>query len=367
MGLGAHSLVEGAKVMNAIRSHYISRRVCWALVLVMLSSFMPIGLAGAFAQGTKTALLFPLQNSAENAPSDLGARATSALSLALADVPGFDSIQFSTTSPSVRRAVSEGRVRQVDVEEGSGDIATALVIGAALQVDYIVVGGIQSFTRKEAPAGIEVILSGQMYEVTPNINPATGEPIAEPKVFKAFGVSGASSARARQTANEDPMVREAVRDAATKAAAALSGRAQATDLAARKSANGGYKWVLFALLIGAVALAVNNGNGSAATGPVGAALPPTDLRTKESQGSITLSWREPTGTTLTVLRYQVERAIDGAAFQKIDSGAVGAGTTFFNDFGTLTGEHTYQYRIRTVYTSSQVSVYANTSALIVTR
>jgi len=121
--------------MNAIRSHYISRRVCWALALVMLTSFMPIGLVSAFAQDAKVALVFPLENCAENSPADLAARATGALSMAISDVPGFDAIQFSNTSPSVRRAVSEGRIREVDVEETSGDLATALVIGAALQVD----------------------------------------------------------------------------------------------------------------------------------------------------------------------------------------------------------------------------------------
>jgi len=355
--------------MNAIRSHYISRRVCWTLVFVMLASFTPFGLLGAFAQQqAKTALVFALQSTAEGAPADLAARATGALTMAISDVPGFDAMQFSTTSPSVRRAVSEGRVRQVDVEEGTGDLATALVIGAALQADYIVVGGIQSFTRKEAPAGVEIILSGQMYEVAPNINPATGEPIAEPKVFKAFGVSGASSSRARQTANDGPMVGEAVRDAAAKAAVALSGRAQSGDISSsRKSASGGYKWVLFALLIGAVALAVNNSNGSGDPGPGGDALPPTDVRTEENQGSINVTWREPTGTILTVLRYQVERAVDGAAFQRVDNGTLVSGSTLFSDFNTLSGRHTYQYRLRTVYTSNQVSPYAVSGATIVTR
>jgi len=245
--------------------------------------------------------------------------------------------------------------------------ATSLVIGAALQVDYVITGSVQSFTRKDTGI-IEIILSGQMYEVASNINPATGEPCAEPKVFRAFGVSGASCSRASQACYEGPMVGEAVRDAAAKAAAVLSGCTPVVDISSgRKSVSSGYKWVLFALLLGAVALAVNNGNGNASGGSTGAALPPTDLRTEESQGAIILTWRAPTGTTLTLLRYQIERSVDGSAFQRIGSGAVGASATSFNDFNTLVGRHTYQYRIRAVYTSNQVSPYAISGAIIVTR
>ena len=203
--------------MNAIRSHHISRRICLALVFVMLASVMPVGLIGAFAgPQAKTVLIFPLQKAAENAPADAGQRATGALTMAVGDSPGLDAIQFSTTSPMVRRAVSEGRIRQVDVEEGDRDLATALVIGAALQIDYVVVSAVQSFTRKDAPPSVEVILAGQMYEVAPNINPATGEPVAEPKVFKAFGVSGASTVRSRRGMDEGAMLQEALRSAAGK-------------------------------------------------------------------------------------------------------------------------------------------------------
>lgn len=353
--------------MNAIRSNHVSRRICFALVFVMLTGFMPVGLLGAMAQqAPRTILIFPLVNNAENAPADIAQRATGALTMAITDVPGFDAIQFSPTSPSVRRAVSEGRIRQVDVEEGERDLATALVIGAALQVDSIVMGGVQSFTRKDAPGGVEVILSGQMYEVAPNINPATGEPCAEPKVYKAFGVSGTSTTRARQGTNEAPMVYEALRDAACKAAAALSGQTDVVDISAtRKSKSGSYKWVLFALLVGALALGVNNGGGNDGGTDAGA-LPPRNVTLGENPPAITISWTEPTGTTLTVLRYQIERAIDGGAFQRIDPGTLGPGTTTFNDFGTIAGTHTYQYRLRTVYTNLAVSPFAFSGALVFT-
>ncbi|MGE5531538.1 MAG: fibronectin type III domain-containing protein [Bacteroidota bacterium] len=353
--------------MNAIRSHYLIRRTCLLLVFVMLSSLLPMGLiTGAYAQGRKTVLVFPLQNSAENSPVELGRRATSALTMAVSDVPQFDALQFSTTSPSVRRAVSEGRVRQVDVDEGSGDLATSLVIGAALQVDYIVTGSVQSFNINDAGA-VEVLLSGQMYDVARNINPATGEPIAEPQVLKAFGVSGASTTRVRPGVSEDSAIQEAVRDAAAKAAATLSGRADVVEIAAKKREGGNYKWVLFALLLGALALGVNNGNGSAAPSASADAFPPRNVVLEENQSAINVSWSPPTGTTLTLARYFIERAIDGAPFQRIDQNSVPASATFFNDFGTIAGRHTYQYRIQAFYTNNTVSPFAVSGALTVTR
>jgi hypothetical protein len=257
-------------------------------------------------------------------------------------------------------------VRQVDVEEGNRDVATALVIGAALQADYIVIGGVQSFTRKDIPCGIEVILSGQMYEVAPNINPATCEPVSEPKVYKAFGVSGASTTRARQGASDATMIQEALRDASYKAAAALSGSTDVVAICAPRKSKCSYKWVLFALLVGALALAVNNGNGGGEGGTSASALPPQNITLAENTPAITVNWQEPTGTSLTVLRYQIERAIDGGAFQRIDPGNLGPGTTFFNDYGTIAGTHTYQYRLRTVYTNLAVSPFAFSGALVFT-
>jgi hypothetical protein len=353
--------------MNAIRSHYLIRRTCLALVFVMLTSLLPMGLlSSACAQERKTVLVFPLQNSAENAPLELGRRATSALTMAISDMPAFDAIQFSTTSPSVRRAVSEGRVRQVDVEEGAGDLATSLVIGAALQVDYVVTGAVQSFTRSDSGA-IELLLSGQMYDIASNINPATGEPIAEPQALKAFGVSGASVTRVREGVSEDSAIQEAVRDAAAKAAATLSGRADVVAIAAKKREGGNYKWVLFALLLGALALGVNNGNGSPAPSASADALPPRNIVLEENQSAISISWSPPTGTTLTLARYFIERAIDGGPFQRIDQNTVGASATFFNDYGTIAGRHTYQYRMQAFYTNNTVSPYAVSGALTVTR
>ncbi len=355
--------------MKAIRSHYLSRSTCLALILVLVSGLVTPCLSVAWAAGAaKTVLVFPVTNASGSGPGNLADRASGVLTMALDADRSYEGMQFTSTSPSVRRAVSEGRIRQVDVEEGVQDIGTALSMGSALGADYIVLSTIQSYTVKDNPSSVELILSGQMYEVPANINPTTGEPIAEPKVFRAFGVSGASTVRAKYTGPEDVLAQEALRDAAAKAAASLAGRADVGQVKAKKSTSGGYKWLLLGLLVAGAAIAIGGsggGDGGAVVNPD--ALPPTNLRMEQANDAVGLHWTEPTATTLTVLRYQIERLIDNPPFSRIDPGTLGQGSTFYFDYELLTGTHTYQYRIRTIYTSGDVSPYANFGALTVTK
>ena len=124
--------------------------------------------------------------------------------------------------------------------------------------------------------------------------------------------------------------------------------------------------MIFGLLIAGLALAVNNGNGSAPTGPGADVQAVQYVSLEETQGAITVSWPTPSNTTLTVLRFQIDRSVDGAAFQRIDPGTLGPGTTFYNDYALTSGRHSYKYRVRVVYTSGAVSVYTSSSPHIVT-
>lgn len=356
--------------MNAIRTHRHTRRLSLALVVLMGLSLAPLGIGPALAQGAnKSVLVFPLANAAEGAAADIGEQAATALTVATGDVPGMEALQFSSGSPVVRRAVGEGRVRQVDVEAGDRDLATSLTIGHALKVSYILVGSVQSLVKKEGPVSVEVILSGQLYDVAGNLNPDTAEPVAEPKVFRAFGVSGASAPRDRYTGSDAALVQEALKDAAFKAAQTLSGRAvESGTAAAQKKKSSAYKWVLLGLLVAGLALAANNSNDGDNGGGSPQALPPRNVTLEEQDGpGIRITWQEPTGTTLTLLRYQVERSVDGSSFARVDPGTLGPGTNFLNDFNLIVGRHAYQYRVRALYTSGGPSPYALSGPLIVTR
>lgn len=351
--------------MKAIRSHYLSRSISLGLIVVMMLSWVG---PTVWAQAPpKTVLVLPAQVSAEEAPRDLAERAMGALALAIDERPGFDAMQFLPTSPSVRRAVSEGRVRQVDVQEGVQDVATALSIGAALKVDYVVLSTIQSFTITKEPPSVELIFSGQMYEVATNISPTTGEPVAEPKVFRAFGVSGTSTARAKYTGREAVLIQEALRDAAHKAAQTLSGVAVTGPIQAKKKTSEAYKYLLLGLILAGALIAISGEKSEGPAQPTPDALPPRNVTLEEQDGAIRISWEEPTGTTLTVLRYHIERAVDSGPFTRIDPGTLGPGSTFFLDVDTLSGRHIYQYRLRTVYTNGAVSPWAVSGAIVVTR
>ena len=352
--------------MNALRNHRLSRRISVMLAMIMVLSLFP---AGIFADNEQyTVLVFPFIVDAENAPRDLESRMTTALCLALSDMPGFNTMQFLPSSPSVRRAISEGRIRQVDVEEGAEDLGNALVIGSALKVDYIVIAEIASYTKREDPTSVEMVVSGQMFDVAASVNPDTGEPVGDGKVARAFGVSGNSIPRAHYTGRDSVLIDEAVRDAARKAALALAGKAgeipaHTAEVRSPKS----WKWVVLALVVGGLAVAVSSSGGSKAPTTTPDSLPPQNLRLEEQDGSVAVTWEEPTGTVLTVLRYEIMRAVDGGSFSRIDQGTLGPGSTFFNDFNTLAGRHTYQYRVRTLYTNGTSSPYVHSGAIIVTR
>lgn len=351
--------------MNAIRTHHLTRKLCMLLVAIFVGTTLPLGLCAA-AGDTKSVLVFPLANATEGGPAALGEMAAGALTLALGDTKGLEGVEFSASSPSVRRAISEGRIRQVDVEEPQGDLATCLAIGLALKADYIVLGNIQSLVKKDNPVGVDVMLAGQMYEVAANVNPDTKEPVAEPKVAKAYGASGSSMVRARNNASEETLILEALRDAAAKAAAALAGQEAGVPSRSAKRVSGDYKWVLLGLLIGGLALAANSSNGGGAVGPSPEATPPTNVVLQPLDGALRLTWEAPRGTTLTVLRYEVARSINGGSWASVDGGLLDGSRTSFDDVPPIAGTVDLQYRIRVRYSSGDFSAWVPTPVLRVT-
>jgi hypothetical protein len=356
--------------MNAIRTSRSGRRVSLLLAVVMVSSLLLTALSTAMAEEAhKSLLVFPLTVTPKEAPLGLSGGASSRLSLALGDLPGMNVMQFTSSSPTVLRAISEGRLRQVDVDEGNRSLANALMIGEALKADFILLGTIQSYVKKDDPASVEVIMSGQMYEVAPNVDPVSGEAIASPQVYRAFGVSGASTPRVRYHGSDSPLIAEALSDAANKAAQALSSRPTGTGdirTGPPRHTSSGNNVMLLLLAIGGLALLAGGAGGGGGNANADAA-PPTNLQYNPpvNGGVIYLSWNAPSGTLLTLNRYQIERKDNGGSFSgSIDPGTLFAGTTTFADSTTSPG-HTYQYRLRAIYTSGAQSVWVYTTPLTI--
>ena len=251
--------------MTAIKS---CRHIGLVSLLLAVATMLPLtglGIVTASAQPerAKTMLLFPAADDANSPVPDLSRRITNAMEIAIADTPGFECAEFSGTSPMVRRAIAEGRVRAVDADQMRFSVNEALRIGHALQVDGVVLAYIQSYRVTKDPRKIEIILSGQSYAMAKNWDRDTDDPVATPVVERAYGVVGVSSAHKNYTGSDYPLMREAVEDAAYKAAESLAGKTVAGLPAAPSSSHSGSgsSWALGILLVGLLAVAVGGSAG----------------------------------------------------------------------------------------------------------
>ena len=353
--------------MHAIRKRGISRTISFLVAFCMLTSLIPISFASAAETGTRSVLIFPVLDESESGNTGIDYKATASLQMAVDAQAEFAASRFSPHSALVIRAVSEGRLRQVDVEAGeTASASLALFIGSVLGMDYVVISSVQSFDIEEEPRQVKIILSGQAYEVKGNVDEATGEVVEEPTVYRAFGVSGNSQARAHYTGSDSPLIAEAIRDAAYKAARTLAGIPVEYQPAA-KGKSKAWRWLLYALAVTVLIIAVNNSTSSdAPAGVAEQAKPVTNLYLTELQTNIRLTWNPPTGTTLTRLKYQIWRSVDGGGFSLL-SDNVGPAETQYTDTSTLPGRHIYQYRVRVMYTNSETSQYTHSGSLAFTR
>ncbi|HCU34030.1 MAG TPA: hypothetical protein DGT21_00895 [Armatimonadetes bacterium] len=358
--------------MHAIRTQNTTRSICLFLIVALLMTIAPVGLVMAAPgsdEGTASVLVFPVLDETESGIEGLGHKATIALESAINNQKGFSATRYSKHSALVGRAVSEGRLREVDVEAGeTAAKGLALFIANVIGMDYVVLASINSVDIQEDGQAAKVILAGQSYAVKGNVDEASGEVVEEPKVDKAFGTAGESSPRAGYEGGPGPLISEAMRGAAHKAAATLAGKPP-TDVTpkAQQRGTGMGKWLPYIIAVAVLALGVASANkNDPAPGPAEQATPITNLSIEGLQTNIRLTWNAPTGTTLEILRYEIWRNVDGAGFSILPV-TVGPDAVGYTDTGVLTGTHTYQYRVRVLYTSGVASEYKYTGNLTFTR
>lgn len=352
--------------MHAIRSHRSTRITAWFLSICVIGTLIPITTANA-AQ-SQSVLLFPVIDESDSGLKSLAGNVTDELQLALDSTPVFACTQFSPHSPLVRRAVAEGRIRQVDVEAAAtASPSLAIFMGNALGFDQVVLGSVQSFTVQEEPRQAKVIVSGQAYDVDANVDETTEEVIEEPVVLRAFGVSGTSEEKAGYKGSIAPLTSEAIRSAAYKAAMTLAG-SPVTEAPKEKEEADSWKWIMYALALGLLVVGISNAGDDDDPEP-GLAEQPEPVRNltlQQLQTNIRVRWDPPTTTTLERLQYQIWRQVDGQGFSLLD-GRVDPDATFYTDAQTLEGTHTYQYRVRVIYTNTDVSEFRTTGNLSFTR
>lgn len=347
--------------MAAIRSSKLAGPLSILLAAAMMALMIPVGFVSpAEAQEpTHMLLVFPVLDRSDAGYPDAAGRMTAALQMAIADATGLRCAEFSSSSPMVRRAVKEGRIRSVDVEAEVADAVAAVQIGYALGVDEVCLAMITAITVQEEPRRIEVVLSGQCYDVASNIDPDSRQVVERPVVSNSFGVSGQSRERADYRGSDGPLLHEAIRAAAHAAAQVLAGKSVAEMAeAAPRPPSEAMRWLIGAVVLVALGVIAHNATSHPATGPSPEAVAPRPLSMDVEPTSIRLHWQPPQGTSLVVLRYEVRRQVNNGAWNLIDNGNVDANDTSFPDFD-VQGGNVYAYSIRAQYTTTGPSLWAN--------
>jgi len=261
--------------------------------------------------------------------------------------------------------VEEGQIRSVDLEADVTDAVTAIQIGYALEADEVCLATVSSIDTSAEPLQVEVLLNGTCYSVQDNVDATTMQVAERPTPGNTFGVTGASRVREGYEGTMPPLVREALRDAARKASQVLAGMpAEAMAAEAPKRGDKGWRWALALLVVVGLALAADSG-GDGDEGPVAAAVPPQPLRLEIEPAAIRMFWTAP-NSTLTVLRYDIQRSTNNGATWNPAPGSQGnvdAGDTSFADFD-VTEDVTYLYRIRAQYTTAGPSAFAQFQSVV---
>ena len=322
-------------------------------------------LSAVLAQGreeVRTVLLFGVSDESSSGMPRLDKITTDALQMAIDSVRGLECTEFSRTSPLVRRASAEGRVLPTQMETGPTNVADAIAVGQVLGVDTVVLASIQSYRSAQMPRSVEMILSGRAYDVAPNYDAEAGAPVDKPMVAQAFGVVGTSRTLPGYKGSDRPLAREAVDDAAYRVAKVLSG-ASISEVAkpklAKKKKNKTAKMLAYLAALGLVAWLVSDSGGDGDGGPHADAVPPTPLPLQlEGTDTIRVRWEPPTGITVPVLRYRLQRSVNGGAWSYFGLGSssanIPATSTEFPDSSVSAG-NTYKYRISVIYQNSHVS------------
>jgi hypothetical protein len=357
--------------MSALRKSRHGRALSYLLLVALVLPLAPWGAVSACAQvRPRSVLVFNVVDESSSGMADLRKITTGSLQMAIDALPNTECTEFSASSPLVRRAESEGRLLQTEVANGPTNAREAVKIGYALNVDTVVVSSIQSYRSPQNPRSVEIILSGQVYDVKPNYDVEAGDPVEKPIVAQAFGVVGASRKLPGYGGSDRPLAREAAEDAAYRVAkvmggASISSVSEPKPVAKKKSKLVSVLGVL--AVTGLLAWAVSSGGGDSDTGPSAEAVPPTTLPLQvEGTDTIRVRWVAPTGTTFTVLRYQLQRSVNGGPFAFFGSGNstnnISAGTSEWPDFDVSTG-NSYAYRIRVIYTNQKYSAWQNFAAV----
>ncbi len=329
-----------------------------------------------------TILLFPVSVEATGAPEDLGRWASTALQSGVGGLPNVICLDFSRSSPLVRRALREGRIRTVDIEQPVIDQKVAIQIGHAMEADMVLLATVSSYKVSIKPAQAEVVLGGQLYDVKTNYDDQSQEAKAEPTPYRGFGVVGRSKQWSVGT-DEDVMARQALRDAAFRAAQVINGKSaeMVSSAPTEKKSNKSWRWfILAAAVVGLAAIAHNSDSPTVSTPTPVEFLPRNVVATPLTGGenAIKITWLAPEAVVTqpavaaAFLGYQLQRQTAALGSTTLSSPvtianytAIGPASVTFTDFGSggLAANVTYYYRIRALYSNRPATSYVQATGV----
>lgn len=359
--------------MSSIRTSRWVRATNYIVLVSLVASLSPLAIGPAQAQGAvRTVLLFPVGDESASGMPEIRKIATDSLQMAIDELKELECTEFARNSPLVRRAAAEGRVLPTQVETGPTDAREAISIGFALDVDTVLLTSIQSYRSLLDPRWVEVILAGQAYDVAPNYDVEAGEPVQRPTVAQAFGVVGMSRKVPGYTGTDRPLAREAIGDAAHRVAKVLSGATISEVAKPRptvKKKDKTSRWIGYLAAVGLLAWAVSALGGEDDTRPGPDHVPPTPLPLQvEGDSAIRASWEPPTGTSLQLLHYQMQRIVNRGDWSDFglgeSSSRIHRSETSYLDFDVQPG-NSYRYRIRAVYNDGVASHWVEFTGIVV--
>ena len=350
--------------MTLIRSHRLAGPIAVFLTIAIVVTVVPWPVAPVqAAERTTTVLLFPAVDESGSEIPDLAKMTSNKLQITMARVEGLEVTEFHRSSPLVRRAESEGRLLATHLQAGLNDLPAAIEVGHILGMDSIMLATVKSVDVHNSVRYLTVTLKGQYFEVEPNYDQASGQASRALQPEKSFTVVGASRPRANYTGSDQPLVREALNDAADKFAQVMAGTppGELTAGPAQPERASKWKWLGPLLPVAGLVFIIGSSGGGDGGQATGAAPPIPDHLTVEDYGII-LFWAPPPPSDLTLVSYQIQRSVNGSPYMNVDVGTCGIGCTQWTDFDVAAG-NTYSYRIRAIYLGSQVSEWRQFDAV----
>jgi len=265
--------------MKSIVRSLWCRAIAKMLVFAMA---VPLGLApAAGAQRSAAVLVAPLENKTPTGGDELAQRVTHAIKTAL-DASGRAAVvSTSETSPSVKRAIEQGRKISADDVRPPWDADKARRVGRELGADIALLGTIDEYAYDEGAKRVTISLSIQRLDVSTEDPPVS------------IGVTGRSADKPRPPAKEGTLMAEALDDAAVKVAEAVVGGGVVVKPAAKeKPARQGKKknrWLIPLLAVVAV-VAIASGGGGGPSGPARVTSPISDALATPTASDLALSW-----------------------------------------------------------------------------